>query len=390
MMGRVFTRVLSILLAFPLVVAAQQQDPRAKLPTYEGRYYVIHTDLTGDEVREADLRMTKMAEEYKIRTRDFSGAIGHKFPFFLFRDREDYYAAGGQPGSAGVFSSRTDTLMALAGDKTTAFTWNVVQHEGFHQFARSVIGGELPVWVNEGLAEYFGEGVFTGDGFVTGVISAARLERVRTLLRAGTFRPLDKMMALDHETWNQELKQENYDQAWSMVQFLAHGEGGRYQKAFGVFMRAIGTGVRWDRAWGASFGSADQFEQKWKKFWLELPDRPTHELYVQAIVQTLTGVLARATAQGQKFTSFEQFSAAAKSGSLKSDPRDWLPPRLLESTWAQVEKLREGDARFELIPASGARSAMIICTIGKELRIAGRFKLKAGRVLEVVAQPLGR
>ena len=33
----------------------------------------------------------------------------------------------------------------------------------------------MPTWLNEGLAEYFGEGIFTGDGFVTGVISPERL-----------------------------------------------------------------------------------------------------------------------------------------------------------------------------------------------------------------------
>ena len=31
-------------------------------------------------------------------------------------------------------------------------TWHVVQHEGFHQFVFAVIRGEIPTWVNEGLA----------------------------------------------------------------------------------------------------------------------------------------------------------------------------------------------------------------------------------------------
>ena len=37
-------------------------------------------------------------------------------------------------------------------------------------------------------------------------------------------------------------KLENYDQAWTMVQFLAHAENGKYQGAFVKFMRAIATG----------------------------------------------------------------------------------------------------------------------------------------------------
>ncbi len=300
MMHMMLARILAVCLVLPLPLAAAQA-PARELPVHEGRYYVIHTDLTGEDLREAELRMSKMAEEYKTRTREFSGTIGHKFSFFLFQNREDFYAAGGQRGSAGMFNANTNTLMALAGEEIGAQTWHVVQHEGFHQFARAVIGGELPIWVNEGLAEYFGESLFTGDGFISGAIPPSRLKRVKKQFRDGAFRPIKEMMFLDHRTWNEELDQANYDQAWSMVQFLAHAEDGRYQRAFVGFMRQIGTGVQWDRAWLANFGSAEGFEDKWKSYWLKLPDSSTPEVYLKALMQTMTSALARETAQRQKF-----------------------------------------------------------------------------------------
>ena len=69
--------------------------------------------------------MTRMAEEYHDRTKDFSGAIRQKFPFYLFREAQDYFDAGGLPGSAGVFMVRGDEakLMAIAGEKSTNGTW---------------------------------------------------------------------------------------------------------------------------------------------------------------------------------------------------------------------------------------------------------------------------
>src|SRR5690349_9235449 len=126
-------RLALVILCVSLIAAAPQRRPAGQpgsqqLKRYEGRYYVINTDLAGDDLREADLRMTKMAEEYKKRTEGFSGTIGHKFPFFLFRSLDDYHAAGGMQGTAGVFDPNTDTLMAYAGDKTTSYTWNVIQH----------------------------------------------------------------------------------------------------------------------------------------------------------------------------------------------------------------------------------------------------------------------
>ena len=139
--------------------------------------------------------------------------------------------------------------MAVAGEKLTSKTWHVVQHEGFHQFAHAVIGGDIPVWVNEGLAEYFGEGLFTGDDMVTGIIPEWRRAAHRQDDRGQRFQA-DRRDDAAHArcSGTRELDPKNYDQAWSMVQFLAHGDGGKYQPAFIEFMNAIGSGKRQHRS----------------------------------------------------------------------------------------------------------------------------------------------
>ena len=391
MLARLVTLALSICLlaAAPVPPPPPSQGPGASknppqnLKRYEGRYYIINTDLTGDDLREADLRMTRMAEEYKKRTEGFSGTIGHKFPFFLFRDINDYHAAGGMEGTAGVFDPNTDTLMAHAGERSTAYTWSVVQHEGFHQFARSVIGGELPIWVNEGMAEYFGEGIFTGDGFVTGYIPPKRLAHVKEQLEQKKFKPIKDMMLLSHERWNKEMSGENYDQAWTMVQFLAHAENGKYQGAFVKFMRAIATGQQWDAAWVGSFGSAEGFEKKWSDYWMRMDEDPTADLYARAVTETITGVLGRATAQKQKYESFDQLIAAVKANEVRIDTRDWLPPRLINSAFGRALKMQEQGAKFELLPMQGGRLPMILCTLADGTKVTGKFTIAAGRVGKV-------
>jgi hypothetical protein len=218
------------------------QDIPAGMQAYQSPYYDIYTDLEPERAQEAILRMTRMAEEYHERTKDFSGVIRNKFPFFLFKNAADYYSAGGMAGSAGVFMVRGNDarLMAIAGEKSTNGTWHVVQHEGFHQFAHAVIGGDLPSWLNEGLAEYFGEGIFTGDGMVTGVISPNRCKRVQDQIKNKRFKSIKQMMLLSHAQWNAEMDVTNYDMAWSMAHFLAHGDNGKYQGAFSSFVRDLG------------------------------------------------------------------------------------------------------------------------------------------------------
>ena len=169
-----------------------------QLKCYDTRYYTIYTDIAPEDEKEAAIRMTRMAEEYHERTKSFSGVIRTRFPFYLFKSPTDYYAAGGMPGSAGVFmyDQHGGKLMAVAGKKTSQDTWHVVQHEGFHQFAHAVIGGTMPIWLDEGLAEYFGESIFTGDGFVTGVIPPWRLSRLKTEIADKKLMALNDMMVL--------------------------------------------------------------------------------------------------------------------------------------------------------------------------------------------------
>src|SRR5436190_20491182 len=78
-----------------LLFGFAQHTAAADLRVYETKYYTIHTDLSEDDARECAIRMTKMAEEYRDRTRDFAGAVRSRLPFYLYRNQIDYLAAGG-------------------------------------------------------------------------------------------------------------------------------------------------------------------------------------------------------------------------------------------------------------------------------------------------------
>jgi len=353
------------------------------------RYYVVHTDLEGDSLREVVQRITLMAEEYHERTKDFSGSIRTRLPFYLFSDVRDYYAAGGLPGSAGVYTG--DRLMAVVGPETGRWSWHVIQHEGFHQFADAVIGGRLPPWVNEGLAEYFGVAVFTGDGFTTGVIPPERLGVVRTMIEKEKYAPFIRVMQADQEIWNTHLVMAqargalNYLQSWSMVQFLAHAEDGKYRPAFGAFLRAVGQGKPWEQAWSKSFGGdVTSFEGRWRSYWRGLPDNPSAALYAEATVRTLTGFVARAVSQRQAFASADEFFAAAAAGDLRSDAGDWLPPALLTEA---LERAAQTGAWT--LKRSGGRTELI-CELANGVRIRGTFVLKEARVQRVKTEVLSK
>jgi hypothetical protein len=381
--------------AFAAVPSPNTRLPGSNLRTYTSPIYTVYTDVAEDDAREAVIRMNKVAFEYHERTKSlFAGTINQPLPFYLFNKDEDYFTAGGLPRSAGVFTG--DTLMARVirtrEGRIGNATWKVVQHEGFHQFVHAVIRGEIPTWVNEGLAEYFGEGVFTGDGVVTGCIPSFRLKRVQQGIIEKHFIPLTKMMAMSHAEWNADLDVTNYDQAWSMVHFLAQGDGGKYQDAFARYLQLVGRGNPSERAWNAAFGSVEGFEGKWKEFWTKMPDNPTIDLYAQAAVSTLTSFLGRCYAQKQTFDGFDEF-IKNDAKDLKAAPGDWLPPALyteMKELASQIQSRSGG--KFSFTHAGKSPLPQIVCVMEDGTRVTGTFGLgNGGRIgkvsTEIVRKP---
>jgi len=365
-------------LAIILILLCSCTLTRAEFPRYETKYYILYTDFPSEQANEVALRMTKMAEEYHTRTRDFSGEIRSKFPFYLCRQKEDYLADGGKEGTAGFFNGQA--LCVYGGPELDDRTWHVMQHEGFHQFAAAVIGGARPMWLDEGLAEYFGEALFTGDGFISGVAPAWRVKRLKDELRSDKLLSVDRIMNLSREEWNQDIKIPNYDQAWSMVHFLAHAENGKYQKPFAAMMMELSHGQDPQKAWDDNFGGGDGFARKWKEYWLKQPDDMSADLYVQARVARLTSFLARAAAQKQTFSSFADFRDAGLLKKIRVSPSDWLPPSLLVNALADAEDMIKSGGEF-VMP-----SPVQIEYRKAGLRCIGTFQLQRGLVSHVDAK----
>jgi hypothetical protein len=367
-----FARWTAVLLG---LLSASPADAQARLKVYKTQYYDIHTDLGPDVVREASLRSDLMVREYMARTRGFSRQLRARLPLYLFSNPRDYYAAGAIPGSTGTFRVDEDgdaRLMVLAGSEASAQTWSTMQHEGFHQFVHAVIGTGLPIWANEGLAEYFGEGLFTGDDYITGVVHPGRLEQLRQMLASKQTHPMLEMMRTKPTDWNAHLSGVNYLQAWSMVHFLAHADP-RYQQAFDGFLREVARGLPWENAWKQAFGAdIGAFEKRWREYWEKLDSMKATETYRKAVVLTMTSHYARALSQGQRFGSPEEFFQAARQGKLQAHSKDWLPPSLMARDLPVVTLVGE----WSIDPR---RSNALTCQTDGA-RLTGVFEIAGGRV----------
>lgn len=365
-------------------VAAEGWAENAK--QYRTRYYVLYSDMDLPTVREAALRLTRMAQHYHQRTKAL-GEIRQRLPFYLFSRQADYIAAGGMAGSAGQYSG--DKLMAWGSGQGV---WSTMQHEGFHQFVHRAIGGRMPVWLNEGLAEYFGHSHWTGDGFVSGVIPAGLKGRLDKQIRRGQLVPFQKMLSMTSAEWLAKLERKHYDQAWAMVHFLVHAKDRKYRQALGDMIRDISRGA--DPV--ASFRkritrNIDGFEKHFVEWWKALPGNPSAELETEILVQTLTSYLARAQLLGLELEDVDAFFKLAGSGEitsgLESKSELWLPQSLLKQALARARRVKGWQLKVV------ANRPRLILPLDKDRQMVGWYTISNGNKVgvqvevEPVSQP---
>jgi len=270
-----------------LAVSASAQQRQAQLgwwdraPEGAAGHYHIKTDLPRDEARELARHLNVMYDEYARRLASLPPRPGveNVFNVYIFASQRDYMDTLrtrfgiDASGSGGMFfrSPNGSGLALFTENLPQRRVEHVMQHEGFHQFAHSRFGDDLPIWVNEGLAEFFGESVLIGNKLILGQSSTRVIDRVKEAIEMSTYIPFRNMLTMSPQTWGQAVRGGDaalqYNQAWSMVHFLVYGDNGRYQQAFERYLRLLNNGVRSDTAFVQVFGAdLEAFDARWREY----------------------------------------------------------------------------------------------------------------------------
>ncbi len=249
---------------------------------HETEHYRIRTDISAEFAELVGRHMEVIFQEYAERFRDY-GEVDERFQVAVLRTQEGYMAEAPPQvrGSTGVFVSSKRLLAAHAEGRTTEEVLRTLYHEGFHQFMYMAISRKCPVWLNEGLAEYFSEATWNGQQFVLGYVPTVRLHTVREAIREGRHIRLPELFTLDIDRWLQDVRTDArrasllYSEAWSVVQFLIHADGGRYSEMLNTFLREVADGAGEEEAFQKAFGTdVAAFENAWKRYMLALEPSP--------------------------------------------------------------------------------------------------------------------
>jgi len=255
---------------------------------FNSQHYAIYTNISKREADSIGRHMDLIFAEYTRRFGSFRKRFEGAMPLYLLRTRQQYInlmrSFGFDASASGgmfFFSPKASGLATWIEGVPMSRTLETLQHEGFHQFAHAYIGSDLPVWINEGLAEYFGDGLIVRNRMKVGMTSQRRLGIIQDAIRHHKVIDFDQLLGTTSDQWLQNLQMDasrgylQYQQSWSMVYFLIHGDNGKYRKAFEQYLLLVNNGHASRQAFVMAFGTEDttSFRRRWQRYVLALkPD----------------------------------------------------------------------------------------------------------------------
>jgi Tfp pilus assembly protein PilF len=209
----------------------------------EGKTVAIATELL--RMRDALGRLTRLAVRSPLPTQVF--VFTNERSFAPYRDaamqRKNAYVSG-------IFLGGENGNLILIQADASAGVDRVVFHELTHYFVKNMLRG-LPLWFNEGLAEYYSTFATAGTEVSLGKPIAEHVH----WLRSKPLIPLRELFATteDSPTYNETARQGVfYAQSWALVHYLLRGSEERGAQLT-TFLGQLNAGRSIDDAFAASF-----------------------------------------------------------------------------------------------------------------------------------------
>jgi len=357
------------------------------------KHYLIKSNIKGDLVDDLARRMDGMYEEYTRRLKEFAPPKeAPKLPVYLFNKHEEYQAFTELPNIGGAFVGQGEksflaSHLEIQGRDELRRT---LQHEGFHQFAYATIGENLPLWMNEGIAEYFNDAIWNGRTFLVGQVWPRRVRRLQHDIQKRQLVPFKEFTGVTSEQWFDAIKKDPekittyYNQAWAMIYFL--GESGRehHRRKLVDYMKKIKAGAEPVAQWTKTFPNIDDLQNEFARWAMSV--RPTTGATMIERQETLATMLIL-THKGQNFTSMSQFRNFVITRGLK------VTTTAGKSRWSTSERpaeyfespsgdLYDSSTQLFFEPAAGRPLPDIVCRAAADARFRTRFYRDEGGEIE--------
>ncbi len=313
-----------VLVLVVVLTAAPYADVWAgeKFHSVRTTHYVVESDISPRFTRLVSQHMEEIYQEYRRRFREYNLREHSRFLVRVYRHRGDYENAipPSLKGSAGAFISDEKMLAACRDGRTAQRVFETLYHEGFHQFLYSCIRADVPLWVNEGFAEYFAESMWNGKRFVTGKVPARRLMILKQAATQNRLFPFKKLFLMKSRKWLANVRKGEasvqYTQAWSIIHFLCHAHGGRHRPRLLRYLKLMSEGTDPRAAYQKCFGHKIRaFQNSWLRYVKDL--KPSPESRCRSNMRVLMSLGRRIMDGPRNFSSLSKLHSRLLSDRIK-------------------------------------------------------------------------
>lgn len=260
----------SLLLALSGLTGCVRQVAPARCPKEGGNpwyqavtaHFVVTTDLEEQKVRPAVLELEQGYAELSAAAFPRGAGTADRLAIVILRD--DQEMAQHFPSYGGFSAERLggtleyEPTLVFPGPRYSAYQTYVREtflHELTHRFIAYNYGA-VPMWVNEGLAEYYSSLRIDGDKLILG-------DAVGAAVGSAISPSIAELLASNRETFYAEKqkvellrdasRRRYYAGSWALVHFLLNGEDAR-RKRFSHFVTELGEGKSQEVAWADTVG----------------------------------------------------------------------------------------------------------------------------------------
>lgn len=234
--------------------------------TVETEHYRITSDIDEKVCKDAGKVLENALTFYRRMLGNVTFEDGQRFQVYLFSGEQGYkrYLDGLELRipihTAGVYSPKLQQLLI----------WNLsvredmlrtIRHEGFHQYF-DMLAADAPVWLNEGLAEYFEVSRFKVGKPSAGVV---RPRHVRTLALVRSRGSIEDFFKITPRNFYGPKASLNYSKSWALVRYLRGGTP-KVRAVFDRLVDALSQGKSREEALELALEGVDM-ERLSKGFW---------------------------------------------------------------------------------------------------------------------------
>jgi tetratricopeptide (TPR) repeat protein len=242
------------LLAVPLPGAKHETWFEARSPNF-----IVACNAGEKQARKTAIRFEQIRAVFR---RELLLASKHESPVITIlavKDEESMktllpeYWVKGHAHPAGMFlDSMNQYFAAIQLDTPGANPYDTIYHEYFHSLTTPYYPN-LPVWVSEGLAEFYGN-TLIGDSEVGMGRPAPDLIAE---LKQGGLMPLDVLFKVDHNSpyYNESNKiSVFYAESWALTHYLMVGDKSAHRAMLQAYVNAMANGTTEEQAAAQAFG----------------------------------------------------------------------------------------------------------------------------------------